>query len=126
MAVRPVLACGVALVAASSALAGTPLVRTLVTERGVGQVTIGAGTSNLHSRLWLQRIGGSGVAHGSGDVSCPGMTTSHRSSSQSEMYAFSLPPNGRVTMWRAGGSESCVVTASVQGKGRLVLALRGY
>jgi hypothetical protein len=125
MAVRPVLACGVALVAASSALAGTPLVRTLVTERGVGHVTIGAGTDELHSRLWLQRIGGSGVAHGSGDVSCQ-KAGSSGSSGQSTMYAFSLPPNGRVTMWRSSGTESCVVTASVRGRGRLALALRGY
>jgi hypothetical protein len=84
-------------------------------------------TEQLRSRLWLQRIGGSGIAYGHGDVLCEQKTTSTGSSSQSEMFAFSLPPDSRQPLWRyVGGSHSCVVTVSVHGKGRLAVALLGY
>jgi hypothetical protein len=76
--------------------------------------------------LWLQRIGGSGLARGSGDVSCQQKTTNAGSSSQNEMFAFGLPPNSRQAVWRFAGTHPCVVTVSVRGKGRLVVALRGY
>jgi hypothetical protein len=126
MPLRLALVCGVVLIAASSALADTPLVRTLARAHGVGHVTLGASTAQLRSRLWLQRIGGSGLARGSGDVSCQQKTTNAGSSSQNEMFAFGLPPNSRQAVWRFAGTHPCVVTVSVRGKGRLVVALRGY
>jgi hypothetical protein len=126
MPFRLALVCGVVLIAASTALAGAPLVRTLARTHGVGHVTLGVSTAQLRSQLWLQRIGGSGLARGSGDVSCQQKTTSAGSSGVDEMFAFDLPPNSRQPVWRFGGTQSCVVTVSVRGEGRLVVALRGY
>jgi hypothetical protein len=117
----------VGLVAASTALAATPLVRTLVRAHGVGHVTVGVSTGQLRSRLWIDRIGGSGIDNGSGYTSCPQKTTSTGTGGVDAMFAFSLPPGSRQPLWRyAGGSRSCVVTVTVHGKGRLVVALRGY
>jgi hypothetical protein len=111
------------LVASTSALAGAPLVRTLATAHGFGSVTAGVGTDQLRSRLWVQRIGGVGVAHGSGYTSCQ---QASNGTSQDEMFAMTLAPNARATVWRYGGSASCVVTLKLRGKGRIAIAFRGY
>jgi hypothetical protein len=122
---RLLVVCGVTLIAGASALAGVPLIRTLATGHEVGHVTLEASTAQLRSRLWLQRLGGSGIAHGSGDVSCR-QNTGTGSSGEDEMFAFTLSPNSRQTLWRFGGTDSCVVTVSLRGVGRLAVALRGY
>ena len=112
-----------ALVASSSALAGVPLVRTLATAHGFGSVTAGVGTDHLRTRLWVQRIGGVGVARGSGHTSCQ---QASNGTSQDVMFALRLPPNARANLWRYGGSDSCVVTLKLRGKGRIAIAFRGY
>ena len=116
----------VGLIATTSAVAGTPLIRTLATGHGVGHVTLGVSTESLRSRLWLQRIGGSGTARGTGYTSCQEMTSGVGSAGQDEMFAFSLAPNARQILWRSGGGPSCIVTVTLRGKGRLAVALRGY
>jgi hypothetical protein len=116
---------GAALVASSSALAGAPLVRTLATGREIGKVMLETSTTQLRSQLWVQRTGGAGTARGSGDVSCR-QNSSNESSGSDEMFAFTLPPNSRETVWRFAGTGSCVVTVSISGQGRLNVALRGY
>lgn len=108
--------------ASSSALAGAPLVRTLATAHGFGSVTAGVGTDHLRTRLWVQRIGGVGVAHGSGYTSCQASD----GTGQDEMFAFTLAPNARATLWRYSGDDSCVVTLKLRGKGRIAIAFRGY
>jgi hypothetical protein len=125
MLLAVVLALGL-VVTASSAVAETPLVRTLATAHGVGHVTVGASTDQLRSRLWVQRIGGTGAAPGSGYVSCESKTTSAGDSGSDEDLVFSLPPSSRQMLWRFAGAASCVVTVSVRGNARLVLSLRGY
>ena len=111
----------VALLASSSALAGVPLVRTLATAYGSGSVIAGVSTGSLRARLWVQRIGGVGVAHGSADTTCGQL-----SAGTSEMFALTLAPNARANLWRYGGSGSCVVTVKLRGKGRITIAFRGY
>jgi hypothetical protein len=107
----------------SAALAGAPLVRTLATAHGFGSVTAGVGTDHLRTRLWVQRIGGAGVVHGSGYTSCQ---QAANGTGQDEMFALTLAPNTRATLWRYGGSDSCVVTLKLRGKGRIAIAFRGY
>ena len=127
MRVRLAVGLAVALLVTASALAGTPLVRTLARAHGVGHVTVGVSTAQLRSRLWVDRTGGSGSAHGSGYTSCQETTTGMGSGGVDVMFAFSLPPGSREPLWRyGGGSRSCVVTITLHGKGRLVVALRGY
>jgi hypothetical protein len=116
-----VIAVGV-LVACSSALAGSPLVRTLATAHGFGSVTAGVGTDHLRTRLWVQRIGGVGVVRGSGYTSCQ----ASNGTGEDVMFALTLPPNARANLWRYGGSDSCVVTLKLRGKGRIAIAFRGY
>jgi hypothetical protein len=116
--------CGLALIGGTSALAATPLALTLTRANGVGYVTLSASTRHLQSRLWVQRTGGSTIARGSGDVSCE-QKTNIATLGSSEMFTFTLAPNGRETLWH-GGSGSCVVTVSIRGQGRLAAALRGY
>jgi hypothetical protein len=124
---RWVVVLTICLAAVSFAVAGTPLVRTLARAHGVGHVTVGVSTGQLRSRLWIDRIGGTGIAHGSGYTSCPQKTTSTGTLGSDMMFAFSLPPGSRQPLWRyVEGSRSCVVTVSVHGKGRLTVALRGY
>jgi hypothetical protein len=117
-----VIAVGV-LVGSSSALAGSPLVRTLATAHGFGSVTAGVGTDHLRTRLWVQRIGGVGVARGSGYTSC---TQAPNGTGQDVMFALTLAPNARANLWRYGGGDSCVVTLKLRGKGRIAIAFRGY
>jgi len=109
--------------ASSTALAGVPLIRTLATAHGFGSVSAGVGTDHLRTRLWVQRIGGVGVAHGSGYTSCQHASNG---TGEDEMFALTLAPNARATLWRYGGSDSCVVTLKLRGKGRIAIAFRGY
>lgn len=115
----------VALISASAAAAGAPLVRTLATAHAFGHVTVGASTDQIKTRLWIQRIGGSGIAHGSGSTICTRKTVSG-STGEEMAFSFNLRPGSRQTLWRAGGSSPCVVTVSLRGRDRLAVALRGY
>jgi hypothetical protein len=103
--------------------AAGPLVLLLASVHGHGSVTIGASTAYLHGRVWLVRAGGVGVATGSASVSC-------RAGNQGsdEDFDFHIAPNARRELWRSAGRASthCVITASVRGRGLLVLRLRGY
>jgi hypothetical protein len=117
--VSVIVAC--ALLACSSALAGVPLVRTLATAQGFGSVIAGVSTNSLRTRLWVQRIGGVGIAHGSADTTCGQL-----SNGSSQMFTLTLTPNARANLWLRGGSGSCVVTVKLRGKGRITIAFRGY
>jgi hypothetical protein len=127
VALRSAMACGAALVAASPALGAPPFarVRTLAAAHGTGTVTALAGTQGLHTRLWVVRPGGTAVAHGTGDVTCAEHLAGG-AAGESEMFAFTIAPNGRQTVWRRlGGTVDCTVRVSLRGRGRLALLLRG-
>jgi hypothetical protein len=123
--IRIVAVCSVALIAISSVSAAAPHVQTVAIGHGVDHVTLTASTSQLQSRLWVQRLRGVGIVNASADVTCE-QRTSHASSGGSEMFTFTLSPSARQMIWRYGGTRPCMVTVSIRGKGRLALALRGY
>lgn len=117
--------CFVAALVASAATAATPFVLTLARAHGLGSVSIGGTTERLHSRLWLQRIGGSGIARGSATVSCK-MREGNTKSGQDEVFKFRLAPGGRQSIWRNTGTRSCEASISLRGSGLLTVTLRGY
>ena len=117
--------CLVAALVASAATAATPFVLTLARAHGLGSVAIGGTTDRLHSRLWLQRIGGKGIARGSATLSCE-IRTGKTESGQDEVFKFRLAPGGRQNIWRNTGTHSCEASISLRGSGLLTVALRGY
>jgi hypothetical protein len=117
--------CFVAALVTSTATAATPFVLTLARAHGLGSVAIGGTTERLHSRLWLQRIGGSGIAQGSASVSCE-MRAGNAKSGQDEVFKFRLAPGGRQSIWRYTDTRSCEASISLRGGGLLTVALRGY
>jgi len=123
--VKPALACIVAVLAAPTATAATPFVLTLARAHGFGSVAIGGTTEGLHSRLWLQRTGGTGTARESATVSC-NIRIGTTESGQDEVFKLRLAPDGRQSIWHYTGTYSCDVSVSLRGSGLLVVALRGY
>jgi hypothetical protein len=117
--------CFVAALVASTATAATPFVVTLARAHGLGSVAIGSTTKRLHSRLWIQRIGGNGIARGSATVSCE-MRVGTTASGQDEVFKFRLAPGGRQSIWRYTDTRSCEASVSLRGFGLLTVALRGY
>lgn len=116
-----------ALLAAGATAAAPPRPMTLLLARahGRGTVTITAPTTRLHGRIWLYRIGGSGLARGTGDVSCTRATGPGAATGSDEYFRFTLWPNRRLELWRFGGG-SCTVTATLHARGTLRVELRGY
>ncbi|HET8606127.1 MAG TPA: hypothetical protein VFL66_03770 [Gaiellaceae bacterium] len=116
-----------ALLAAGATAAAPPRPMTLLLARahGRGAVTVSAPTTHLHGRVWLYRIGGSGLARGTGDVSCTRATGPGAAMGSDEYFRFTLRPNRRLELWRVGG-ESCTVSATLHAAGMLRVELRGY
>jgi hypothetical protein len=111
--------------APSVTAARAPMTLLLATAHGRGSVTVGAGTARLHGRIWLDRRGGSGVAHGKATVACVGRMTETGKGYTDEWFQFQIGSNGRQEIWRYGG-DVCTVTVSLKGTGLLTVALRGY
>jgi hypothetical protein len=122
---RFALACMVAAVFVSTATAATPFTFTLARAHGSGSIAIGATTERLHSRLWLQRTGGKGIARGSATISCHSRTKD-AASGQDEVFRFRLAPDGRQSIWRYAGTHACEVSVLLHGTGILAVVLRGY
>jgi hypothetical protein len=118
-----------ALAATSVVSAGTPaakpFTRLLATAQGRGAVTISAPTTHLRGRVWLYRTGGAGTARGKASVSCRSKTTAAGSGGTVTWFAFQIEPNARREVWRYV-SDACTIDVTLQGAGRLTVALRGY
>jgi hypothetical protein len=97
----------------------------LARSHGRGSVTVSAATMHLRDRVWLDRIGGIGIAHGSASLSCQRTSVGGITSGSDSRFKFSLKPSGRQLIWRHGG-DACTVTVLLTGKGPLSVALRGY
>ena len=125
MRLLPVVAVGL-LIATGAASAPTPLVRTIAEARGHGSVRLAARTGSIHTELWLDRIGGTGLAHVAAAVSC------HEAKGGlwiGETFSFVQRPSSRHLVWRhRAHSRNCVLSVSVtvRGPGLLRVALRGY
>jgi hypothetical protein len=124
MSLRLALVTLIAGLAASSALAAAPVMRTLSAAHGSGSVTVRANTAHLRSRLWFARRGGAGIARGQAGLSC------HQSGDPTGVHEdiaidFTLAPDSRRLIWRSS-KGSCAVTVSLKGQGVLRVALVGY
>lgn len=113
------------LTATALASATTQHMRTLDVARGRGSVALAAHTASINTELWIDRTGGTSLAHVSAGVSC------HRADGMwlDQASSFSLRPSSRHLIWRHGThAPACVLTvsATVRGAGLLVVALRGY
>ena len=126
---RPVLSAAALLVitaARSVAGARAPMTLLLATAHGRGSVTISAGTAHLHSRVWLYRQGGTGIALGKASVACQGNMTDAGKGVTWQWFNFTIGPSARREIWRYASPEPCTVTVSLTGKGFLTVSLRGY
>ena len=115
----------VAVLVAASSAAAAPFPLTLAHARGVSNVAVGTSTTRLRKELWLDRIGGTGIAHGTATVSCE-MRSAVGLTGQDEVLTFSVAARARQVIWRYGGTRDCKVSVSLHGKGLLAVALRGY
>jgi hypothetical protein len=97
----------------------------LAKSHGRGSVTVSAATTHLRGRIWLDRIGGVGIAHGSASLSCQSTSADGMTTGGDSLFKFSVEPSSRQLIWRHGGG-ACTVTVLLTGKGPLSVALRGY
>jgi hypothetical protein len=114
-----------AVVMSAAAVAAGPMTLLLARSHGRGSVTISAATAHLRDRIWLDRIGGVGIAHGSASLSCQSTSRDGMVTGGDSLFKFSVKPSGRQLIWRYGGG-ACTVTVLLTGKGPLSVALRGY
>jgi hypothetical protein len=106
--------------------AANPFALTLARASGTGSVSVGTTTRQLHSRLWVQRLGGTGAATGTASVACRTRPTRVGVGGLDTSFSVRLKPGGRMLLWRASGTSTCEVTVTLHGAGRLRVALRGY
>jgi hypothetical protein len=112
-----------ALVGTTVALAAGPMTLLLARSNGRGSVTVSASTTHLRDRIWIDRIGGVGLARGWASVSCES-TRGGMVSGADSLFKFRLKPSGRQVIWRYGGG-ACEVSVLLAGAGPLSVALRG-
>jgi hypothetical protein len=115
-----------ALAGASGAAAKGPMTLLLASAHGLHSVQIGTDATKLHGRVWLDREGGSGTAHGRADVSCHEKPTAVGTGWMDQSFTFAIVRGGRQEVWQRTGNETCTISVSLQGQGELRVALRGY
>lgn len=101
------------------------MLHSLAKASGQGSVTVDTTTRGLDGEVVLTRRGGSGKAHGQATVSCE-TRSAQGSSGTDQRFTFEIKPGGQQQVWQHSGDGTCTISVTVNGKGFMSVALRGY
>lgn len=110
---------------AQSIWAAPPMTMRLADESGVGHVSASVGTDRLRGKVWVRRVGGTGIAVVAYSALCS--KREHNTVTSAVQWAnLKLRPGQRALAWTYTDGTPCTLSFVATGSGRVRLVVQGF